>query len=142
MLFSYCCVFAKHFFPGFIQYIIVSSAAQKALWIIAVLFCRSTKPALTRWLLLHGHVAAVPAWSRGAPCARLWIWQPQEKSGDEKKRGKTTPCTVLSREGNGVADKWGVPDLNPSKDTRNPSQQSRRLSTRQVHNPGAEERAH
>lgn len=69
-----------------------------------------------------------------------------EEWGLEKK-GRNYPLygtvlLILSREGNGVADKWGVPDLNPSKDTRNPSQQSRRLSARQVHNPGEEERAH
>lgn len=40
--------FCQTLFPGFIQYIMVSSAEQKALWIIAVLFCRSSKPALTR----------------------------------------------------------------------------------------------
>lgn len=49
---------------------------------------------------------------------------------------------ILSRKGKGFAPQRSVPDLKPSKDTRNPSQQGRRLSTRQVHSPGVEERAH
>lgn len=53
-----------------------------------------------------------------------------------------TVLLILRKEAERIAQKRNVPDLKPSKDTRNPSWQGGRLSIRQVHNPGVEERAH